>query len=385
MRSILAAFAVLAMHPGLALGQDAAAGPRVEIVEPASGSYVSGLVTLRAAVRAPDGVVRQVQFYADGTLVCTIDAEPWSCEWDAGRDVRARQLRVVVELTDGRRASGSVRTRSVGYAENVDVEAVLVPVLVSDGDRFVGGLEREVFRLFEDGRPQTIDSVSAENLALDLVVAVDISESMAPSLPRVKQAVGRFLHSLRPDDRVTLLAFNENVFTLARRDSTPEARQRALDRLAPWGGTALYDVLLKGMDLLTRTTGRRALVVFSDGYDQSSRTSLESATRAVEAGDASLYVIVLGQTAEAQQSRKTVEQLAQLSGGRAFFRNRLEDLDGDFDRITQELFNQYLIAYSPTNASRDETWRRIKVEVVGKKYRVRARQGYRAVARATDR
>jgi VWFA-related protein len=385
-RSTLAAGALLALSSSPAVGQDPMSDPRVEIVSPAPGSYVSGLVTLRAAITTgPDAVVRHVQFFADGTLVCTAEAAPWACEWDAGGDVRAHQLRAVLELLDGRRASGSLRTRSIGYAERVDVESVLVPVLVSDGDRFVSGLDREAFRLYEDGRPQAIDTVSSENLALDLVVAVDISESMAPSLPRVKQAVRRFLDSLRPDDRVTLLAFNENVFTLARRDSTPAAWRRALDRLAPWGGTALYDVLLKGMDLLTRTTGRRALVVFSDGYDQSSRTSLESATRAVEAGDAALYVIVLGQTAQAQQSRRTIEQLAQSSGGRAFFRNRLEDLDGDFDLITEELFNQYLIAYSPTNASRDETWRRIKVEVVGRKYRVRARQGYRAVARAADR
>jgi VWFA-related protein len=137
--------------------------------------------------------------------------------------------------------------------------------------------------------------------------------------------------------------------------------------------------------MLGRTTGRRALVVFSDGYDQSSRTSLEVARRAVEGGDAALYVIVLGQTAEAQQARRTVDELARLSGGRAFFRNRLEDLDEDFTRVTEELFNQYLIAYSPTNAARDETWRRIKVEVVEGNYRVRARQGYRAIVRTRDR
>jgi VWFA-related protein len=184
---------------------------------------------------------------------------------------------------------------------------------------------------------------------------------------------------------VTLVAFNENVFTLSRRDATRESRQRALDRLAPWGGTALYDVLLKGMEMLRPTTGRRALVVFSDGYDQSSRTSLEAATRAVEGGDAALYVIVLGQTAEARQSRKIVDELSRQSGGRAFFRNKVEDLDADFGRITEELFNQYLLAYSSTNATRDETWRRIKVEVADSRYRVRARQGYRAIARNQDR
>jgi VWFA-related protein len=357
----------------------------MEIVSPAHGSYVSGMVAIEAAITTSDAAIRRVQFFADGTVVCTAEAAPWTCEWDAGRDVRAHHVRVVAELSDGRRVTRSIRTASVGYAENVDVESVLVPVLVSDGDRFVSGLGRERFRLFEDGRPQDIDTVSAENLALDLVVAIDISESMAPSLPRVKQAVRRFLDSLRREDRVTLVAFNENVFTLARRDATSEARQRALDRLAPWGGTALYDVLLKGTEMLTRVTGRRALVVFSDGYDQSSRTSLDAATRAIEGGDAALYIIVLGQTAEAQRARKTVEQLALASGGRAFFRNKLEDLDDDFRRITEELFNQYLITYSPTNASRDETWRRIKVEVPGGGYRVRARQGYRAIARGTDR
>ncbi len=371
--------AVLSLQPWAA-AQAPEAG-RVEIVFPPEGSYVSGVLTVKVAVAGESVVARRIQIFADGTLLCVVETEPFECSWDAGESVREHRLRVVAELADGRRLIRNARTAAVGYAEHVDVEAVLVPVLVSDGEGFVRGLGKSAFKVFEDGTPQQINTVSADNVALDLVVAVDISESMAPSLARVKQAVKGFLQSLRPDDRVTLLAFNENVFTLSRRDATAEALHRSLDRLAPWGGTALYDVLIKGMDLLTRATGRRALVVFTDGYDQSSRSSLDSALRAVEAGDAAVYPIVLGGTPEARHSRKTVERLAQLSGGRAFFRNDVGDLDGDFAKITEELFNQYLLAYSSTNPRRDETWRKIKVEVTGSKYTVRARHGYRAVAR----
>jgi VWFA-related protein len=176
---------------------------------------------------------------------------------------------------------------------------------------------------------------------------------------------------------VTVLAFNDNIFTLARRSISQEARLRAVDRLAPWGGTALYDAIIKGVDLLGRQAGRRALVVFSDGEDQSSHATMEAAITRVESTDATVYSVGLGRATEVASLRALLERLATISGGRGLFRDRVTDLQQAFEEILRDLSNQYLLGYQPANQKRDGVWRRLRVEVDRSDVRVRHREGYR--------
>ncbi|MBE3073143.1 MAG: VWA domain-containing protein [Acidobacteria bacterium] len=225
-----------------------------------------------------------MSIFADGKLACSVERPPYECAWDSGPRVDEHQLRVVAQLADGGRLVHTVRTQSAGYTESVDVEVVQVTATVTDGKgHYVRGLSRDVFHVFEDGVPQWIASFASENIPLELIVAVDVSGSMRDHMARLKQAVKQFLGALRPTDQVTLLAFNDNLFTLAKPSTDPAARLKAIDRLEGWGGTALYDVIVRSMDTLGRQSGRRALVVFSDGEDQSSHITLSVAEGRVEA------------------------------------------------------------------------------------------------------
>jgi len=259
---------------------------------------------------------------------------------------------------------------------------VQVTVTVTDNaGRFVRGLTRQDFRLYEDGKSQALTTFVSENVPLELIVAVDVSGSMTDAMPKVKESVKRFLTAIRPTDRVTLLGFNDTVFTLARPTVDLPTRLRAVDRLAPWGGTALYDVVVQAFDLLGRQTGRRALVVFTDGEDLDSRVPIEVAERRLEASDAVLYPIGQGRAPRLASLRTVLERLARKSGGRAFFGDSVDKLDAVFADILEELSNQYLLGYVPRDLTRDGRWRTLRVEVPGKNVRVRARQGYRAVAK----
>jgi Ca-activated chloride channel family protein len=213
------------------------------------------------------------------------------------------------------------------------------------------------------------------------VVAVDMSGSMGDAMTACRQAVKQFLAGLRPDDQVTLLAFNDNIFTLAERETDPAARLRAVDRLAPWGGTALHDVVLRSLDLLDQKRGRRALVLFTDGEDRSSHSTVEDVARRVEVSAAPIYVIAQGQGMRERELKAALDRLADVSGGRAFFTDSIEELPAVFAGILEDLANQYLLAYDPANPQRDGSWRTIKVEIEGPGNRVRARQGYRATPR----
>ena len=368
----VASLAIAAQAPDVAL----------VFVSPEDNSYTSGLMAIRLRVEPEGTVVGSVSLFADGRLVCTLEQPPFECPWDAGPDVVEHVLRAVATMPDGRRVARSIRTKGVEYTEKVDVDVVQVTATVTDGGgRFVRGLERKDFRLYEDGRRQDLTTFFSENVPLELIVAVDVSGSMTDAMPKVRESVKRFLSAIRPTDRVTLLAFNDNVFTIARPTVDLAARLRAIDRLAPWGGTSLYDVVVQAFDLLGRQTGRRALVVFTDGEDLNSRVPIEVAERRLEASDAVLYPIGQGRAPRLATLKTILERLARKSGGRAFFGDNVDKLDTVFADILEELSNQYLLGYVPADLARDGRWRTLRVEVPGKDVRVRARQGYRAVAR----
>jgi Ca-activated chloride channel homolog len=359
-----------------------AASGSLTIEEPAPGRYVSGLVTLRARIE-PEGLpVLRLAFVADGHPVCAREAPPWECAWDAGTDVVAHSIRAVAVLTDGSRLLDSVRTEAAGFAPVVDVEVVQVAATVSDQKgRLVKGLGRGAFRVFEDGREQAVTHFIGADAERELVVAVDMSGSMGPAMARCREAVKRFLTSIRPVDPVTLLAFNDSVFTVSRREAAPEARLRAVDRLRSWGSTAFYDAVLRGLDLLERHRGRRALVLFTDGEDMVSHATVQDVQMRIEVSASPVYVVAQGKGMREPGLKRVLDRMAGVSGGRAFFTDSADELDGVFTEIGEDIASQYLLAYAPAESVRDGGWRTIRVEVAGTKHLVRARQGYRATAR----
>jgi hypothetical protein len=150
-------------------------------------------------------------------------------DWDAGR--------TIVEHRSGwwppARSAGdtpvaTISTKGIAVAESVDIDLVEVTVTVTDGgSKYVMGLPQRAFRVYEDGRSQAITHFSSENVALDLVLAVDISGSMRESMPKMKTAVKEFLTAVSATDRVTLLGFNDTIFPLARKSSDPVQRVKA--------------------------------------------------------------------------------------------------------------------------------------------------------------
>jgi len=250
---------------------------------------------------------------------------------------------------------------------------------VTDGSgHFVTGLPQSAFHVEEDGKPQRISHFGAEDVPLELIVACDVSGSMTPAMPRLKAAVKEFLAAVPTRDQVTLLGFNDSIFPLTRRQVDPAARLKAVDGLAPWGATALYDVILRGVDMLGKQPGRRAMIVFSDGEDQGSHAAIADVERRLQASDVTLYMIGQGRGVEVDALKLVMERLVEPTGGRALFTDNIDQLHLKFSDLLEELSNQYLLGYESTNTKRDDAFRKISLRVDGQS-RVRARQGYRAV------
>ena len=368
----------LLLAAGVLVAQTASP-PLVEIVSPAADAYVSGTTILRATVSDPAAVSRVV-FSVDGRQTCDAPAPPFECSWEAGPNVLAHQIRAAAELKAGGRVIRTLRTKALDFAEKVDVDVVQVIATVTDGSgHFVTGLPQSAFHIEEDGKPQKISHFGAEDVPLELVVACDVSGSMTPAMPKLKAAVKEFLGAVPTRDQVTLIGFNDSIFALTRRQVDPAERLKAVDRLAPWGATALYDVILRGVDMLGKQPGRRAMIVFSDGEDQGSHASITDVERRLQASDVTLYMIGQGRGVEVEALKSVMQRLVEPTGGRALFTDNIDQLQLKFADLLEELSNQYLLGYESTNTKRDDAFRKISLRVDGQS-RVRARQGYRAVA-----
>ena len=351
----------------------------VEILSPEAGSYISGPTTLKAGI-VPADAQAAVTFFVDGRQICAVAAPPYECEWNAGPKVTEHLVRVVAQVTPGGRVVRTLRTKALSFGENVDVDAVQVTVTVTDErGQYVRGIPRSAFRVFEDGRPQAITNFASEDIPLELVAAVDISGSMTATMPKLKDAVRAFLGAVPPRDQVSLLGFNDSIFALARKTTDLAERMRAVDRLAPWGATALYDVMVRSLELLGRQGGRKAIVVFSDGEDQGSHVTIEQVERRLQSSDATLYMIGQGRAVSTDRLKLMMKQLVDPTGGRVFATNSIDELHGAFNELLEELSNQYLIGYQPADTRRDGRWREIRVDVAGHR-NVRARQGYRTTS-----
>ena len=380
-------FAAVSALAAATIGVTGQQGANFQITSPGKETVVTGPTRLEATIEPTSAMasIKQVTFTVNGKLACTVDKPPFACVWDPGEVVRAQHVRAVADLSDGRRLIDNVHTKDLGYTEQVRTDAVLVQAVVTHGGQFVRGLKQQDFEVVEDGVPQKIASMVSEDAPLDLVLAIDVSGSMEHALEDVKAAVKQLLSKLRPGDAATIIGFNDNAFIAAEREKDQQARERAVDLLTAWGGTALYDATVRAIDLVSRDTGRKGIVIFSDGDDRNSITTRDAATARVQASNAMLYTVGFGGGATVPALKTRLEQYAHATGGRAFFPQRTQDLNSVFDEIVDELSNQYVLSYSSTNLKQDNSWRNIKVRVKGGKYDVRARDGYRARAVAAQR
>jgi VWFA-related protein len=272
----------------------------------------------------------------------------------------------------------TARTGSVSFAESVDVDVVQVTATVTDAQgRYVSGLPRSAFRVFEDGRPQPISHFYSDDAPLELVVALDLSTSMRPALPAMKRAVCAFLSALPARHRLTLLGFNDDVFRILPGGADVAQRTHTVNNLSAWGMTALYEAVVESVDILGGRPGRKAALVFTDGQDQGSHLTLDDVERTLHASDLILYMIGQGQGVVHEPLKQLMDRLALPTGGRTVSTTSIEALQSAFADLFDEMSHQYVLGYQAPVGAADGRWHEITVTVDGG-YRVRARQGYRA-------
>ncbi len=255
----------------------------------------------------------------------------------------------------------------------VDTNLVLIPVTVTDPmNRFVTGLERENFKVFEDKKEQMISSFSSEDAPLSIGVIFDCSGSMGKKLEKSRQAVSQFFKTANPEDEFFLVQFGDTADMVQGFTHNLEEIQNRLTFTQSKGRTALLDALYFGLHEMKKARNpRRALLVISDGGDNNSRYSEGEIKNLVKEADVQIYGIGIyepmsarGRTPEEASGQGLLTEIAEQTGGRHYPVENVNELPDIAAKVGVELRNQYVIGYSPLNQERDGKYRKVQVKLI---------------------
>ena len=274
---------------------------------------------------------------------------------------------------------------------NTDLISFNVTVMDQYG-RFVTGLSQSAFTIFDDKRAQEITFFSDEDAPVSLGIVFDLTGSMGgDKVRRAKEALEHFFQTSREGDEYFLITLQNGHASLAL-DGTLDS-QAVLNKLTfiqPRGATAFYDACYLGVDKVTRGTHpKRALLVISDGQDNNSRYTFNELRRVLKESDVVLYAIgILGggdaSSPLGMEGQGILDELAAVSGGKAFYPRSAPEMDDIFEQIALELRHQYSIGYRPPNFVSNGKWHHIKVKVAPPRglprLFVRSKEGYFAIA-----
>ncbi|MBA2620311.1 MAG: VWA domain-containing protein [Acidobacteria bacterium] len=321
-----------------------------------------------------------------------------------------------------------------GEIIRVETNLVTIPVSVLDRDgRFVSGLGKQDFKIFENGVEQKIDNFAATEQPFTVVLLLDVSPSTAYKINEIHDAAISFVNQLRRDDKVIVIAFDQQVRVLSRATSDRNVLRRAIEEAQFGEGTSLYEAVDNSIrQQLRQIEGRKAVVLFTDGVDTTSRrASYQSTILETQETDVLFYPIrydtyrdnggsinyptnnpypsrrrsgggiladilggiltggnvtiggyprgggnVGGSRADYETGRRYLQELARNSGGRMFEANQNSNLDAAFSGIAEELRRQYSLGYYPETVSKAGERKQIKVRVMRPNLAVRAKDSY---------
>src|SRR5712672_4288157 len=259
-----------------------------------------------------------------------------------------------------------------GEGIKVDVSMALVNVTVTDPlNRLVTGLEKDNFKVYEDGNEQEIVTLSSEDVPVSIGLVFDMSGSMSDKVDKARQAAVQFMRTANPLDQFFLVSFNDRAELTSGFTNSVEELQTRMMFTASRGRTALLDAVYLGLSQMRGAhNGKRALLIISDGGDNHSRYNVNDVKNFLKEADCQLYAIGIydpiekrSRTYEELYGASLLSELTEMTGGRTFPAANVNELPDIAQKIGIELRNQYVLGYKPSNAERNGVWRKIKVKL----------------------
>lgn len=276
-------------------------------------------------------------------------------------------------------------------AKPIAVRTDLVTLTLTVTDlygRYVSGLSKNAFTIMDNNKEQEVTFFSDSDAPVSVGILFDVSGSMGgDKIKKARTALERFVALSHPSDEYFLIAFNDRAELLLDRTRDGDAVLKKLTFVKPARNTALYDAVYLGLERVTRGTHqKRALIIISDGQDNSSRYNFGEVRRLMRESDVVTYSVGILDRGDAgqlgMQGQAFLDELSSVSGGKSFYPTSAVEMDEMFERIALELRHQYSIGYTPTDFKPDGKWRKVRVKVKPPRgmprLTVRSREGYYA-------
>ena len=355
-------------------------GLAVAIQQPARGARPVGRTEAVAEVTVPsERRVELVEFRVNDQLVAKVTRPPWAATIDVPAQGDTVYLSVAAQLDDGSRAEDVRFLRSPSYVEEMAVNLVELYTTVLDGaGQLARGLTADDFEVLENGQPQKIAKFElVENLPLTLGILIDTSGSMASSLGEAQRAAGGFLERMvRPGDRCFTLTFSDRPVLRMPLTDDPRAAAQSLERLQADGSTSIHDALVQSLFYYRGTHGQRALVLLSDGDDNTSQLTFDEALEYAKRSGVAIFTIGLKIPAHSLGIRRKLDHLGEVTGGRVFYVSKAAELAGVYAEIEHELRSRYLLAFQSAVQAGAGGYRQIEVKMRKPGLKARTARGY---------
>ena len=380
--------AAIAALPLVGASPAKAQAPMVDITSPLGRIASAGAVRIVAQLRAEGDEafmvpVSTVRFFVDDAPVGEDPEGPvYAVEWADSNPFSPVTIRAEAVGVDGLIGVDSVTLPPLDVTDETSVASVLLDVAVMDKEgKYVQKLTKDTFSLYEDGVLQKLDMVDATIMPTTHTLLVDTSQSMSYRFDFVRRAARRLGSAMRANDQMVVLPFSKMLGPITGPTTDLQTVAGAVETLDSKGGTAIVDNVIAASERLQFVEGRHIIVLITDGYDEHSEQNVEDAVEALRQRHTTLYTVGIGGAAGISiRGRAALKEIAEKTGGRAYFPHRDEDLPLVHDRVASDIASKYLLTYTPSNQDRDGQWRRVEVATSDPTYTIRTRDGYFAAA-----
>jgi len=347
----------------------------VRVIEPQRGSSAT---QARIEIDLPnDEILDRVELFLNQQRIAIWAEPPFTHPLPAPRAGETTYVRAVATLASGESAEDLVFVHSPNPFDEIDVQLVeLYTSVLDDTGRFVTGLTADDFQVREDNVAQQIRRFDTiENLAINVALLMDVSASMRKKLWIATRSAQRFFETvMTPKDRASLMTFNHDIRRIVPFTNGIDDLRYGVDGFRAWGTTRLYDSVIYALHSFGGLSGKRALVLLSDGQDVDSDFYFKQVLEFTLRSGVAVYPIALG--VEDAVTLGNLQRLAADSGGRFFQVAGVSELDRIYRQIEEELRSQYLLVYEPPSQIRHHEFRRVEIEVNRAGLRTRSIHGY---------
>jgi VWFA-related protein len=351
----------------------------VKLLEPRPGRTYRGSLRPLVQVEAPeDNAVERVELYLGDSRVATLYQPPYSLPLVLPEESKTGYVRAVAYLADGTASEDLVLLNTQAAAvDRMDVRFIeLYTNVVDGGGRPVEGISSGDLQVFEDGVRQSVRLVErVQNTPLKLVTLIDNSASMQPEMEATEQAAVQFLrHTLKPGDQAGVITFNRSPRVAVGLTGDLGVLEEGLSGLMAEEETSLYDSLIFSLYYLGGTSGQRAVLLLSDGFDRTSSFRFEDALECARRAGIAVYAI--GLNLPKSEASQRLARLAAETGGRSFFLQGTGELNQAYAEIESDLRSRYRVSYQSSNTRPGEAFRTVQVKVAKPGLEARTISGY---------